>query len=83
MANTIKLKKDGSSGSEPTVNNDGSETSNGLAPGEVAINYRDGKLFYAKYNGSTYSKGHFPDNDNVQGDATALAIALGQYGKYF
>jgi hypothetical protein len=48
-----------------------------LAPGEIAINYRDGKLFYAKYNGSTYSKGHFPDNDNVQGDATALAIALG------
>ena len=45
MANTIKLKKDGSSGGEPTVNSNGSESSNGLAPGEVAINYRDGKLF--------------------------------------
>ena len=77
MANTIKLKKDGTSGTEPTVNSNGAETSNGLAPGEIAINYRDGKLFYAKYNGSSYSKGPFPDNDNVQGDATALAIALG------
>lgn len=79
MANTIKLKKDGSAGGTPTVNSDASETSNGLAAGEVAINYRDGKLYYAKYNGSSYSRGHFPDNDNVQGDATALAIALGQY----
>ena len=77
MANTIKLKKDGSSGGEPTVNSDASETSNGLVTGEGAINYRDGKLYYAKYNGSTYSRAHFPDNDNVQGDATALAIALG------
>ena len=77
MANTIKLKKDNSAGGQPTVNSDASETSNGLAAGEVAINYRDGKLYYAKYNGSTYSRAHFPDNDNVQGDATALAIALG------
>ena len=77
MANTIKLKKDSSAGGAPTVNSDGGSGSNGIVPGEVAINYRDGKLYYAKYNGSTYSSGHFPDNDNVQGDATALAIALG------
>ena len=77
MANTIKLKKDGTSGGEPTVNSDAGAGSNGLAAGEVAINYRDGKLFYSKYNGSTYSRNYFPDNDNVQGDATALAIALG------
>ena len=77
MANTIKLKKDGSSGGQPTVNSDAAESGNGLGTGEVAINYRDGKLFYAKYNGSSYSRNYFPDNDNVQGDATALAIALG------
>jgi hypothetical protein len=77
MANTIKLKKDSSAGGAPTVNSDASESNNGLVAGEVAINYRDGKLYFAKYNGSTYASGHFPDNDNVQGDATALAIALG------
>ena len=77
MANTIKLKKDGSANGAPTVNSDAAETSNGLAAGEVAINYRDGKLYYAKYNGSTYSRNYIPDNDNVKGDATALAIALG------
>ena len=47
MANTIKLKKDSSSGGEPTVNSNASESNNGLAAGEVAINYRDGKLFFA------------------------------------
>ena len=77
MANTIKLKKDGSANATPTVNSNGADSNNGIVPGEVAINYRDGKLYYAKYNGSSYSRGHFPDNDNVQGDATALAIALG------
>ena len=42
MANTIKLKKDGSAGGTPTVNSAASETSNGLAAGEVAITFRDG-----------------------------------------
>ena len=62
MANTIKLKKDGTSSATPTVNSDGSADSNGLVPGELAINYRDGKLYFAKYNGSTYSREYFPDS---------------------
>lgn len=77
MANTIKLKKDGSAGGTPTVNSDGGSGSNGIVAGEVAINYRDGKLYFAKYDGSNYSRSYFPDNDTVQGDAVALAIALG------
>ena len=45
MANTIKLKKDGSANATPTVNSNGADSNNGIVPGEVAINYRDGKLY--------------------------------------
>ena len=54
-----QAEKDGSANATPTVNSNGADSNNGIVPGEVAINYRDGKLYYAKYNGSSYSRSPF------------------------
>tara|TARA_Y100000310_G_C20260909_1_gene613583 strand:+ start:236 stop:472 length:237 start_codon:yes stop_codon:yes gene_type:complete len=78
MANKLRLKKSSSAGSAPTVHGTDPDNNNDLMTGEVALNYRDGKIYYAKTSdGTNYVVKYFPDVDNAQADATALAIALG------
>jgi hypothetical protein len=43
MANTIKIKNSGTANNEPSANS--------LSYGELAINYRDGKIFFKDHLG--------------------------------
>ena len=65
MSNTVLIKKNSSSGNEPSASD--------LSAGELAINTADGKLFTKHTDGSIKTIAQ----DQINSDATALAIALG------
>ena len=66
MPNTLKLKRSSSAGSAPSAGN--------LSDGELALNTAD-KILYFKDSSGNVKK--VKDDEQVQADATALAIALG------
>ena len=65
MSNTVLIKKNSSSGNEPSASD--------LSAGELAINTADGKLFTKHTDGTIKTIAQ----DQINSDATALAIALG------
>lgn len=65
MTNTVIVKKNSSSGNEPSASD--------LSAGELAVNTADGKLFTKHTDGSIKTIAQ----DQINSDATALAIALG------
>jgi len=62
VANVIKIKNSGTASSSPSANS--------LATGELAINYRDGKLFYKDNLGAV----KFFSADTVQDTQNDLEI---------
>ena len=66
MPNTIKLKRSSSAGSAPIAGN--------LSDGEIALNTADKILYFKDSSGNVKQ---VKDDEQVQADATALAIALG------
>ena len=80
MANRVILKNKETASSAPTVHATDTDGNNALMIGELALNNRDGKLYYAKTtDGTNYTAGYFGDStlSATVADATALAIALG------
>jgi|TARA_X000001382_G_scaffold79474_1_gene55781 hypothetical protein len=65
MTNTVIVKKNSSSGNEPSASD--------LSAGELAVNTADGKLFTKHTDGTIKTIAQ----DQINSDATALAIALG------
>ena len=65
MSNTVILKKNSSAGNEPSASD--------LSAGELAVNTADGKLFTKHTDGTIKTIAQ----DQINSDATALAIALG------
>ena len=65
MTNTVIVKKNSSSGNEPSASD--------LSAGELAVNTANGKLFTKHTDGTIKTIAQ----DQINSDATALAIALG------
>ena len=65
MTNTVIVKKNSSSGNEPSASD--------LSAGELAVNTADGKLFTKHTDGTIKTIAQ----DQINSGATALAIALG------
>ena len=65
MTNTVIVKKNSSSGNEPSASD--------LSAGELAVNTADGKLFTKHTDGTVKTIAEA----QISEDATALAIALG------
>lgn len=68
MANIIQIKNSGTSNSEPTANS--------LSYGELAINYRDGKIFFKDHLGGVgYFTGVTSDTGGIgtSGGGTAAS----------
>jgi|TARA_R100001460_G_scaffold94300_1_gene136362 hypothetical protein len=65
MTNTVKLKKNSSTGNAPSASD--------IEVGELAVNTADGKLFTKHTDGSVKTIAEA----QVSEEATALAIALG------
>ena len=65
MTNTVKLKKNSSTGNAPSASD--------LSAGELAVNTADGKLFTKLTDGTVKTIAEA----QVSEEATALAIALG------
>jgi hypothetical protein len=84
MANRVILKNKETASSAPTVHATDPDGNDDLMKGELALNNRDGKLYFAKTtDGINYTAGYFGDSTQsptsavVSQEAVAMAIALG------